>query len=69
MERFRIITPIDPESPQIRNRRDILDKWKEGIKQEAPWAFKNIGPVIETQVEAGMIRTVAEVEPLFTVKG
>ena len=69
MERFRIVTPIDPNRPEIRNRRDILDKWKESIKQEAPWAFKEIGPVIDTQVEAGMVRAVVETEPLFTVKG
>jgi tRNA-splicing ligase RtcB len=66
---FHIITPIDPESPQIRNRRDIMAKWEAEVKQEAPWAFKDIGPVIDTQVEAGMVRAIAETEPIFTVKG
>lgn len=69
MDRFKIITPIDPMDITVRNRRDILDKWKTGIKQEAPWAFKDIGPVIDTQVAAGMVRSVVETEPIFTVKG
>jgi tRNA-splicing ligase RtcB len=66
---FHIVTPIDPESPQIRNRRDIMAKWEAEIKQEAPWAFKDIGPVINTQTEAGLVRAVVETEPIFTVKG
>ncbi|MEM6272833.1 MAG: RtcB family protein, partial [Bacteroidota bacterium] len=66
---FHVVTPIDPEAPQIRQRRDILAKWEAEIKQEAPWAFKDIGPVIRTQVEVGMLGKVAETRPLFTVKG
>jgi tRNA-splicing ligase RtcB (3'-phosphate/5'-hydroxy nucleic acid ligase) len=69
MEDFKIITPIDPRSPQMRGRKDILQKWEEHIKQEAPWAFKEIGPVIETQTEAGLVGAVVELEPIFTIKG
>lgn len=69
MERFRIITPIDPRSPQMRGRQDILQKWEEHLKQEAPWAFKEIAPVIDTQTEAGLVGAVAELEPIFTIKG
>lgn len=69
VERFKIVTPIDPKSPQLRGRRDILKKWVDAIKQEAPWAFKSIQPVIQTQETAGMVRAVAETEPILTVKG
>lgn len=69
MERFNIITPIDPNAHHIRNRADILQKWKEEIKKEAPFAFKDIGPVIQTQEDSNMATVVAELEPIFTVKG
>jgi tRNA-splicing ligase RtcB len=41
----------------------------EEIRQEAPYAYKGIGPVIETLSGAGMAKTVAELVPLMTVKG
>ena len=69
MRQFNIITPIDPLAHNIKGRKDILQKWKEEIKKEAPFAFKEIGPVIETQVDSGMADVVAELEPIFTVKG
>lgn len=69
MERFHIITPINPKSQQLKGRADILKKWREEIKKEAPFAFKAIDPVIETQTEAGIADVVAELEPIFTVKG
>ncbi len=69
MKAFNIITPIDPQSHQVRNRQDILQKWKEEIKKEAPFAFKDIGPVIDSQVDSGMAAIVAEMRPIFTVKG
>ncbi len=69
MKQFHIITPIDPNDHQIRGRQDILDKWKSEIKKEAPFAFKDISAVIQTQTDSGVGRLVAEVEPIFTVKG
>ena len=69
MEHFKIITPIDPKSPQMRGRQDIRQKWEEHLKQEAPWAFKEIAPVIDTQTEAGLVGAVAELTPIFTIKG
>ena len=69
MRQFNIVTPIDPNAFNIKGRKDILQKWKEEIKKEAPFAFKDIGPVIETQTSSGMADIVAELEPVFTVKG
>ena len=53
----------------IRQRRDILNAKLDEIKQEAPFAFKGIGPVVETLTAAGIARPVAEVTPLMTIKG
>jgi tRNA-splicing ligase RtcB (3'-phosphate/5'-hydroxy nucleic acid ligase) len=69
MKAFRIVTPVDLRRQDIRQRRDILSAKLEEIKQEAPFAFKGIGPVVETLTTAGIARPVAEVTPLLTVKG
>lgn len=69
MRSFRVVTPTDLRRPDIRQRRDILNAKLEEIKQEAPFAFKGIGPVVETLTDAGIARPVAEVVPLMTVKG
>lgn len=36
--------------------------------EEAPHAYKKIGPVIESQEEAGLLKTVAKLKPLVTFK-
>ncbi len=69
MEKVRVVTPIDPESPGVRNRRDILTKYHQRLKEEAPFAYKPITPVVQTVEEAGVARRVARVFPLVTVKG
>ncbi len=69
MQAFKVITPIDPRDPKLRGRQDILQKWEEHIKQEAPWAFKEIAPVIDTQTQAELVGAVAELSPIFTIKG
>lgn len=46
-----------------------MDKKLEDIKKEAPFAYKGIGPVVQTLSEAGIARPVAELRPLLTVKG
>src|ERR1700722_4506279 len=68
-ENLRIVTPVDPKSPQMQMRKDILEKYKSRIKEEAPYAYKPITPVIESIREAGIARSVAKLEPLCTVKG
>ncbi|MFN0203255.1 MAG: RtcB family protein, partial [Bacteroidia bacterium] len=69
LKKFHIITPIDPERADIKSRSDILQKWHDELKKEAPFAFKPLHPVIDTQVEAGIVSKVAETRPIFTVKG
>jgi tRNA-splicing ligase RtcB len=69
LEQFHIITPIDPNSAEIRGRQDIIQKWHDELKKEAPFAFKPVKPIIDTQVEAAMVKLVAETKPILTVKG
>lgn len=69
LKAFRVVTPVDLRSPALRQRRDILTAKLDQLKQEAPFAFKGIGPVVETLAEAGIARPVAELVPLLTVKG
>ncbi|HEX4606583.1 MAG TPA: RtcB family protein, partial [Urbifossiella sp.] len=66
---FRVVTPTGLRRPDLRQRPDILAKKLEEIKQEAPFAYKGIGPVVDTLAAAGIARPVAELTPLMTVKG
>lgn len=67
--KLRIVTGVDPNSPQMQMRKDIMAKYKERIKEEAPYAYKPITPVIESVKEAGIANVVARLMPLCTVKG
>jgi len=69
IDRFKVITPIDPKRPDIKGRPDILKKWEDEIKSEAPYAYKDITPIIQTHVDNGMAKVVARLEPILTVKG
>jgi len=69
MEKVRVVTPIDPDSPAVRTRRDILAKYHQRLKEEAPFAYKPITPVVQTVEDAGVARRVARLFPLVTVKG
>jgi tRNA-splicing ligase RtcB len=69
LESFRVVTPVDLRRPDVRGRRDIVSKKLEEIKQEAPYAYKGIGPIVQTLTDAGIARPVAEVKPLMTIKG
>jgi tRNA-splicing ligase RtcB len=69
MERFRVVTPIDLRRVDVRSRKDILERKLDEIRQEAPYAYKGIGPIIETLTDTGMAKTVAELVPLMTIKG
>lgn len=68
LQKFRIITPIDPKRPDFRNRPDILKKYHDELKKEAPFAYKPIYPVVDTLRDAKIASPVAELTPLFTLK-
>lgn len=69
ISKFNIVTPIDPNRNDIKSRQDILKKWEEELKKEAPYAYKDINAIIESHEEHGMAQIVAEVEPFLTIKG
>jgi tRNA-splicing ligase RtcB (3'-phosphate/5'-hydroxy nucleic acid ligase) len=69
MERLRVVTPIDPASPEMRVRRDILVKYHQRMKEEAPFAYKPITPVVQSVEDAHVARRVARLFPIVTVKG
>ncbi len=69
MESLRIVTAVDPKSPQMQMRKDIMEKYKERVKEEAPYAYKPITPIIESIENANIARAVAKLMPLCTVKG
>jgi tRNA-splicing ligase RtcB len=67
LARFRVVTPIDPR--QIRGRADLIEAWRQELKQEAPFAYKNIGPIVDTLQGAQVATPVVELHPIMTVKG
>ncbi len=69
LQPLRVVTPIDASSPALRLRRDILEKHHLRLKEEAPYAYKPITPVVQTIEDAGVARKVARLWPLLTVKG
>ncbi|MEZ4301807.1 MAG: RtcB family protein [Polyangiaceae bacterium] len=69
MEKLHVVTPLDPDAPAVRCRRDILAKYHQRMKEEAPYAYKPITPVVQSVEDAGIARRVARLWPLVTVKG
>jgi tRNA-splicing ligase RtcB len=67
LARFRVVTPVDPRD--LRGRADLVAAWRQELKQEAPAAYKDIGPVIDTLRDAQVAEPVAELHPIMTVKG
>lgn len=68
MKRFSIVTPIDPERNDLKGRKDILKKWEETIRAEAPYAYKDINEVTKVHIEHRLADYVARMEPILTIK-
>lgn len=67
--KLRVVTPVDPRAPEVRLRRDVLAEYEGRLKEEAPYAYKDITPVIDTVEAAGVASRVARLWPLLTIKG
>ena len=63
-----MITPIDPNRIDLKGRADILKKWEESVRAEAPYAYKDIHEVIAVHTAHNLAAPVARMEPIFTVK-
>jgi tRNA-splicing ligase RtcB (3'-phosphate/5'-hydroxy nucleic acid ligase) len=68
-DRLRVVTPIDPTSHEVRTRRDVLAEYHARLQEEAPYAYKDITPVVNTVEDANIAKRVARMWPLLTVKG
>jgi tRNA-splicing ligase RtcB len=69
LEPLRVVTPVDLRSAKVRGRPELLARLEAGLKEEAPFAYKAIEPVVRTLELAGVARPVARLWPLITVKG
>lgn len=67
--KLRVVGPIDPRSPAIARRRDLVEKYEKRVMEEAPYAYKPVEPVIDAVEAASVARRVARLFPLCTVKG
>jgi tRNA-splicing ligase RtcB (3'-phosphate/5'-hydroxy nucleic acid ligase) len=67
--RLRVVTPIDPTAPDVRLRRDVLAEYHNRLKEEAPYAYKDISPIVQTVEDAAIAKRVARMWPLLTIKG
>ena len=68
LDSFRVVTPVDFRRADIQMRKDIISKKLDDLKQEAPYAYKSIDPIIDTLTTAGIARPVAKMKPIMTVK-
>jgi tRNA-splicing ligase RtcB len=69
VEKLRVVGPIDPRSPALARRRDILEKFEKRVMEEAPYAYKPVETVVDSVADAGIAHRVARLLPLCTVKG
>lgn len=69
VEKLRVVGPIDPRSPALARRRDILQKYEKRVMEEAPYAYKPVEPVVDSVEGARIARKVARLWPVCTVKG
>jgi tRNA-splicing ligase RtcB len=69
LREFRVVTPLNHRDPTVAARRDIISAWRRDLKQEAPWAYKEVRPVVESLSTAGVAEPVVELRPMLTVKG
>ena len=46
-----------------------MEQYQGRLKEEAPYAYKEIAPVIRTIEDAGIARPIARLWPLMTIKG
>jgi tRNA-splicing ligase RtcB (3'-phosphate/5'-hydroxy nucleic acid ligase) len=69
LREFRVVTPLNHRDPAVAGRREVIEAWRRDLKQEAPWAYKDVGPVVDSLRAAAVAEPVAELRPILTVKG
>lgn len=69
LRKLRVVGPVDLESPVLKLRPDIRARYVERLHEEAPHSYKDVAPVIDTVVKAGVAAPAARLEPWLTIKG
>lgn len=69
LARLRVVTPIDPDDHGVKRRPEVQEKLRRRLSEEAPAAYKDIEPVVDSLVSADVAHRVASLVPLITVKG
>ena len=69
INKLRVVTPWDHNSPSAKARPDILKIHQEKLMEEAPSAYKSVEPAMYTCRDANIATPVARLRPLLTVKG
>ena len=69
LKEFRVVTPVDPNRKDLKGRDKILKKYYDSLRKEAPYAYKDVLPVVDTLRDAKIALPVAELTPLLTLKG
>jgi tRNA-splicing ligase RtcB len=68
LEEFTVVTPLDVSRPDVAGRRDLVGRWRRELLEEAPFAYKDVGSVVDSLRDAGVASPVVELAPLLTVK-
>ena len=58
-----VCTPDQLGDARGGDEPDIVIAWRRDLKQEAPWAHKDVGPVIDSSRTAGVAQPVVELRP------
>ena len=69
LSQYVVITPVDTENVNVKNRPDIIKKWKDELKSEAPYAYKDIEEIINVHEKKNIANSIAELKPILSIKG
>lgn len=68
-QELQVVGPIDPNDVSVRGRGDIQAEIAGRLAEEAPGAYRPVADVVAPLVGLGVVRPVARMMPLVTVKG
>lgn len=66
---LHVVGPIDPNDPMVRGRADVQAEITGRLAEEAPGAYRPVADVVAPLVALGVVRPVARIVPIVTVKG
>lgn len=66
---LHVVGPIDPNDPMVRGRLDVQAEISGRLAEEAPGAYRSVADVVAPLVDLGVVRPVARIAPIVTVKG